>query len=97
MLAAWSIFNGAFVCVCVLSIICEYVHVFPLQLQALFIAKLGRLVHHTNYGTRVGVLHQIFVRQVQHAKENWTQSDLRFCENEGSKRSKINDKGDQLD
>ncbi len=30
---------------------------------------------------------------VQHVKKNWTQSNLRFCENEGSKRSKINEKG----
>ncbi len=29
--------------------------------------------------------------------KNWTQSDLRFCENEGSNRSKINKKGGQLD
>ncbi len=26
-------------------------------------------------------------------QKNWTQSDLRFCENEGSKRFKINEKG----
>ncbi len=25
--------------------------------------------------------------------KNWTQSDLRFCKNYGSKRSKINEKG----
>ncbi len=30
-------------------------------------------------------------------KKKRTQSDLRFCENEGSKRFKINDKGGQLD
>ncbi len=30
-------------------------------------------------------------------KKNWTQSDLRFCENEGSKRFKINEKRGQLD
>ncbi len=29
--------------------------------------------------------------------ENWTQSDLKFCKNDGSKRSKINEKGGQLD
>ncbi len=34
---------------------------------------------------------------VQHTITNWSQSDLRFCKNEGSKRSKINKKGDQLD
>ncbi len=28
---------------------------------------------------------------------SWTQSDLRFCENESSKRSTINDKGGQMD
>ncbi len=28
---------------------------------------------------------------VQHTIQNWTQSDLRFCENDGSKRSNIND------
>ncbi len=39
-----------------------------------------------------GVLHQIFSSWVQHAKQ-WTQSDLRFYENEGSKRFKITEKG----
>ncbi len=29
-------------------------------------------------------------------QQNWTQSDLRFCENEGSKRFKINEKEAQL-
>ncbi len=33
------------------------------------------------------VLHQIFCNQVQHANTNWIQLDLRFCENEESKRS----------
>ncbi len=27
-----------------------------------------------------GVLYQIFGTRVQHAKHNWTQSDLRYCE-----------------
>ncbi len=45
----------------------------------------------------VVVLHQIFDSQVQHAIKNWTQLDLRFCKNEGSKRSKINEKEGQLD
>ncbi len=44
-----------------------------------------------------GVLHQVFIRRVQHTNNNWTQLDLSFCENEGSKRSKINEKGGQLD
>ncbi len=44
-----------------------------------------------------GVLHQIFGTRIQHTNKNWTQSDLRFCENKGSKRFKINDKGGQLD
>ncbi len=44
-----------------------------------------------------GVLHHIFVSRVQHLKKNWTQSDQSFCENEGSKRSKINQKVGQLD
>ncbi len=43
------------------------------------------------------VLHKTFDTQVQHAKTHWTQSDLRFCENEGSKIFKINEKGGQLD
>ncbi len=30
-------------------------------------------------------------------QKNWTQSDLRFCENKGSKRFKINDERGQLD
>ncbi len=40
-----------------------------------------------------GVLYQI----VQHPKQTWTQSDIRFCENEGSNRFKINEKGGHLD
>ncbi len=44
----------------------------------------------------MGVLHQIFSTRDQHAKKNWTQSDLRFCEIEGSKRFKINEKSGQL-
>ncbi len=44
-----------------------------------------------------GGLHTIFGSQVQYAKTNWTLLDLRFCENEGSERSKINGKGGQLD
>ncbi len=44
-----------------------------------------------------GVLHQIFGREVQHAIKKWTQSDLKFCKNEGSIRSKTNEKGGQLD
>ncbi len=44
-----------------------------------------------------GVLHQIFGTWVQHTKTNWTKSDLRSCENEGSKRFKSNEKGGQLD
>ncbi len=46
---------------------------------------------------RGGVLHQIFGTWVQHAKKTWTQSDIRFCENEGSNRFKINEKGGHLD
>ncbi len=37
------------------------------------------------------VHHQIFGRK------KWTQLDLRFCKNEESKKSKINEKGGQLD
>ncbi len=36
-------------------------------------------------GGGAGVLHQIFSSQVRHVKKNWTQSDLRFCENVGQK------------
>ncbi len=39
-----------------------------------------------------GVLHQIFGSRVQHAKTDWTQFALKFCKNEGSNRSKINEK-----
>ncbi len=46
---------------------------------------------------RRGVLHQIFGKRVQHIIQNWTESDLRFRKNEGSKRFKINGKGVQLD
>ncbi len=45
----------------------------------------------------VGVLHNIFVNWVQHMIKKWTLSDLRFCKNEGSKLSNINEKGGQLD
>ncbi len=44
-----------------------------------------------------GVLNQIFGTWVQHAKKTWTQSDIRFCENEGSNRFKINEKWGHLD
>ncbi len=39
-----------------------------------------------------GVLHHIFGSRVQHMIKYFTESDLRFCENEGSKRSNINEK-----
>ncbi len=39
----------------------------------------------------------MFDTQVQHANFFFTQSDLRFCENERLKRFKINEKGGQLD
>ncbi len=52
---------------------------------------------HSRGGGWGGVLHQIFGNQVLHTIKNWTQSDLRFCKNEGSKRSKFNKNGDQLD
>ncbi len=42
------------------------------------------------------IIHQIFGSWVQHTNTNWTQSDLRFCENKGSKRSKINEKGGSI-
>ncbi len=45
----------------------------------------------------VGVLHQIFSREVRHTIKKWTQSDVKFCKNEGSIRSKTNEKGGQLD
>ncbi len=44
----------------------------------------------------VEVLHQIFDSWFQCAMQNWTQWDLRFCKNEGSRRSKINEKSGQL-
>ncbi len=40
-----------------------------------------------------GVLHQMFGREVRHV----IKSDLKFCKNEGSIRSKTNEKGGQLD
>ncbi len=33
-----------------------------------------------------GGIPQIFRTWVQHMKKTWTQSDLRFCENEGFKK-----------
>ncbi len=44
-----------------------------------------------------GVLHQIFGREVWHMIRKWTQSDLKFCKNEGSIRSKTNEKQGQLE
>ncbi len=40
-----------------------------------------------------GRLHNIFGSWVQHTEKNWIQSDLRFHENERSKKFKINEKG----
>ncbi len=40
-----------------------------------------------------GVLHQIFGTRVQHTKKKWTQSDLNFSKNEGSKNLKLMEKG----
>ncbi len=42
---------------------------------------------------RRGILHQIFCNQVQQVIKIWTQSDLRFSKNEGSKKSQTNEKG----
>ncbi len=39
-----------------------------------------------------GVLHQMFGTRVQHTKKKWTQSDLSFCKNEGSKHFKLMEK-----
>ncbi len=39
----------------------------------------------------------MFGREFRHAVKEWTQSDLKFCKNEGSIRSKTNVKGGQLD
>ncbi len=39
----------------------------------------------------------MFGREVRQAIKNWTQSNLKFCINEGSIRSKTNEKGGQLD
>ncbi len=44
-----------------------------------------------------GVHHQYFGRGFSMRNKNWTQSYLRFCENDGSKRSKINEKVGQFD
>ncbi len=43
------------------------------------------------------VIYQIYSSRIQYTQKNWTQSDLRFSENEESKRSKINENRDQLD
>ncbi len=42
------------------------------------------------------VLHQNFCNEVQHAIKNCTQSDVRFCKNKESNRSKINEKESQI-
>ncbi len=46
---------------------------------------------------KLHILYQIFGMWVQHTKKTGTQSDIRFCENEGSNRFKINEKGGHLD
>ncbi len=38
-----------------------------------------------------------FPKPVSACERKWNQSDLRFCDNEGSNRFKINEKGGQLD
>ncbi len=43
-----------------------------------------------------GVLYQLFGREVQHTIIKRTQSDIKFCKNEGSIRSKTNEKGGQI-
>ncbi len=43
-----------------------------------------------------GGIQEIYSSQIQHKITNWTQSDLRFCKNEGSERSKINEKGGSI-
>ncbi len=44
-----------------------------------------------------GVFQQIFGREVMHTTTKWTQSDIKFCKDEGSIGSKTNEKGGQLD
>ncbi len=65
----------------------------------IFVLFFKRIVH---FNLMVGsptqggglVLHQMSGSRVHHVKKHWTQLDLRFCENDqGSKRSKINEKG----
>ncbi len=51
---------------------------------------------HKTMNEMPGVLHQIFGRKVRHMIKKWTQSDLKFCKNEGSIRSKTNEKGGQF-
>ncbi len=59
--------------------------------------KLTTVHSYPRGGGGGGVLHQSFGTWVQHAKKTWTQSDIRFCENEVSNRFKINEKGGHLD
>ncbi len=40
-----------------------------------------------------GVFHQIFGNRIQHVIQNWTQSDPRFCKNEGKKDLRSMKKG----
>ncbi len=44
-----------------------------------------------------GTSTNILVGKVRHMIKKWTQLDLKFCKNEGSIRSKTNEKGGQLD
>ncbi len=45
----------------------------------------------------MGVLHQIFSRDVRHEIKKMDLIESKVCKNEGSIRSKTNEKGGQLD
>ncbi len=47
---------------------------------------LGHICTHTPRGG--GLPHYYYSSQVQGTNKNWTQSDLRFCDNEGGKHLK---------
>ncbi len=76
------------------------------MIQMCLVFKLSNLWQYISDNTRIIDYWHIWLEvrglggvlcRVQHAKNNWNQLDLKLCKNEGSKRSKINEKGGQLD
>ncbi len=71
------------------------------KLKGFFLMKYES-THSTLCGSHAGIKHyrwklSTFELYWQHVMKKWTQQDLRFYKNEGSKRSNNNEKGGQQD